>query len=598
MKKIYIAIAVLATAALTSCEMEKSFGEITPVAENGIAFSIGNPATRSAGTVADAAAQTGISIPVQAKGESFYLEETIENLNPTLSTKGTPAYTVNVGTIYTTLGVYAASVGEAAFDRMDETMTDNKDSSLGQGWRYQHVYPGADPWPDETTPVDFYLNMPASPSGVTFTSRADKQTKFSYTSPATGAAQQDLLFGQTSISKTEHNDYLPFGAPVMMYHALTGVKFRNGHENNNPTKTIITKVEFTGLKSTGTCTVSPEATDIVVWDGLDDATSFTQTFTNQAWSAASGVDGTVSFNKETESPDDIHFGDSWYAVGTDTNNPTNTHNLNDTEGSLTFWFIPQAIDENVTLKVTFRVKTEDTPDGTEITQTINFGEQLAAKNVEWKAGELRTYTLKPRDVDVKIVDQMQGLTKSNLHVTNTGNVDEYVRILVIGNWYGWETQADKDAGKEPDIMVGYTTSGEESPRQDVMVDPWFREDPVYGQYFDDTFPMGRPAAGRTDWVRGTGSYFYYTEKIGPGSEVGTTDSGTNPLFKSYTLPADKIPTIYIPVTWSNVRVPAVGVHLKMEIVIQAIGTTKPDGTEYADCWEAWTAAIGKTITIK
>ena len=178
--------------------------------------------------------------------------------------------------------------------------------------------------------------------------------------------------------------------------------------------------------------------------------------------------------------------------------------------------------------------------------------------------------------------------------------------MVIGNWYGWETQADKDAGKEPDIMVGYKYSGAEGETiaagdtVNTMVDPWFREDEVYGQYFDDSFKGGLPKAGRTDWVRGTGSYFYFTKKIGPGEGVydGDTDSATAPLFVSYELPADKIPTIYIPVTTSNVRVPAVGVHLKMEIVVQAIGTTKPDGTEYADCWAAWTAATGKPIAIK
>jgi len=70
------------------------------------------------------------------------------------------------------------------------------------------------------------------------------------------------------------------------------------------------------------------------------------------------------------------------------------------------------------------------------------------------------------------------------------------------------------------------------------------------------------------------------------------------LFKSYELPADKIPTIYIPVSTSNVRVQAVGVHLKMEVVVQAIGTTKPDGTEYESCWAAWSAAVGKEIKEK
>ena len=278
-------------------------------------------------------------------------------------------------------------------------------------------------------------------------------------------------------------------------------------------------------------------------------------------------------------------------------------NLNDADGSLTFWFIPQEIDENVTMEVTFRVKTEDTQEGQEITHEIAFGEKLnegRTENVFWKPGQLRTYTLKPYDVAVRIFDNMVGLKKSNLHVTNTGNVDEYVRMMVIGNWYGWETEEDYlsfQATKkpEPDIMVGYTTAS----GTNVMVEPWFREDEVYGQYFDDSFKGGRPAAGRTDWVRGTGSYFYFTKKIGPGEVVEeTTESATQPLFKSYELPANKIPKIYIPVATSNKRVPAWGVHLKMEIVVQAIGTTAPDGTEYADCWAAWSAATGEEIAVK
>ena len=591
MKKIYIAMAVFAAAALVSCEREQSFNEFPPVGDNEIVFTINSGvSTKSVEEVVEI--ERGVSIPLGSdnEGNFFSLDETIVDLNfGSPVTKGTPAYTENVGTLYTTMGVYAdGNFGEASYTKMDDSMYDNPNG--GQGWRYNHVYSlSADSlWPDEDTPVDFYFNMPADPTSVEIKSRADKEITFDYESPLTGADQEDILFGQTSISKSDHDGYLPKGAPVMMYHALTGVKFASGHANDNPTKTIITQVKIKGLKSTGSCTFSDNSFE---WEGLDNSTSFTQTFENTAWSANSGVDNTVTYT----SGENNKFGDSWYSAG-------NTFNLNDDDGSLTFWFIPQEIDENVTLEVTFRVKTKDTPNGTEITHTIKFGEQLnkdRENNVEWKAGQLRTYTLKPRDVDVKIVDSMVGLKKSDLHVTNTGNVDEFVRIMVIGNWYGWETQADKDNGKEPDIMVGYTTDG--SDGTNVMVDPWFREDEVYGQYFDDTFPMGRPAAGRTDWVRGTGSYFYYTQKIGAGV---TLDSATQSLFQSYELPANKIPVIYIPVTTSNVRVPAVGVHLKMEIVVQAIGTTDPDGNEYVDqgdrkAWMlAWSDAVGKEITIK
>ena len=575
-------MAVIAAAMLSSCEREKDFNELTPLGENSIAFTINNTGTRSMEAVSETSVQTGVSIEAgrASNGDAYFLEETIEELNPTLATRGTPAYTVNLGTLYKTMGVYAdGDFGDNAFVLTDEAMHANPNG--GDGWRYHHSYDGS-PWPDEKTPVDFYLNMPATPTGVNITDRSNKQTKFAYSSPLTGKAQQDILFAQTTLTKKQHDGYLPKGAPVMMYHALTGVKFRTGHLNDNPTKTIITKVVIKGLKSSGTAIFTGSDFN---WTVGNTTANFTQEFTNQAWSADPGVDGTVTYT----SGENNKFGDSWYAAAAD-------KNLNDEDGSLTFWFIPQEIDENVTMEVTFRVKTKDTQSGEEITHTINFGERMNEgrdENVVWKAGQLRTYTLKPYDVAVKIVDTMVGLKKSDLHVTNTGNVDEYVRIMVIGNWYGWETEEDMNSGKEPDIMVGYTTNG--SDGTNVMVTPWFREDEVYGQYFDDSFKGGRPADGRKDWVRGTGSYFYFTSKIGAGT---TLDSATQALFQYYELPEDKIPDIYIPIATSNVRVPAWGVHLKMEIVVQAIGTTDPEGNEYADCWAAWTAATGKEIKVK
>ena len=584
MKKIYMAMAVIAAAMLSSCEKEKDFNGLTPLGENDIAFVINNTGTRSMEAVSETSVQTGVSIEAgrTSAGDAYFLEETIEELNPTLDTRGTPAYTVNLGTLYKTMGVYAdGNFGDASFEVMD--MYENPKG--GDGWRYHHNYDGS-PWPtNKDAVVDFYLNMPASPTGVNITDRSNKQIEFAYSSPLTGADQQDILFAQTSISKNQHDGYLPKGAPVMMYHALTGVKFRTGHLNDNPTKTIITKVVIKGLKSSGTATFTGSDFN---WNVGNTTANFTQTFTNQAWSADPGVDGTVGTEGNIVWNDDLSS-TNWTSAAAD-------KNLNDEDGSLTFWFIPQEIDENVTMEVTFRVKTKDTQDGEEITHEIAFGEKLnegRSENLVWKPGQLRTYTLKPYDVAVKIVDTMEGLKKSDLHVTNTGNVDEYVRIMVIGNWYGWETEDDMNSGKEPDIMVGYTTNGADGTN--VMVEPWFREDPVYGQYFDDSFKGGHPAEGREDWVRGTGSYFYFTEKIGAGT---TLDSQTQALFQYYELPESKIPKIFIPVATSNVRVPAWGVHLKMEIVVQAIGTTAPDGTEYQTCWAAWSAATGKTIKEK
>ena len=627
MKKIYFVIAAFAAVTLSSCEKEKDFKDATPLGKDDIAFSLQSAATRAADTMAPT---TGMTIKLNSE---FCLEETIEDMDYAApATRGVPAYTFNVGEIYKTLDVYAdyeGFGGEATFERMDEEMYENK------GWRYWHNYGSASPWPAaKDQDVDFYFSMPASATGVSELDYDEQQITFTFDSPTNGAAQQDILFSHTAVSKEDHDGYLKKGGtPVTMYHALTGVKFRNGHDNDGTTKTIIKSVKFKNLKSHGICTVTPGATEgatskyKVSWEGLDNSATFTMDLNNPDFFvedengnyklvngkykkvgegetgnySINSDDGTVSYG--TEEGDVTTFnGTSWTAAAAD-------HNLNDADGSLTFWFIPQMIDESVELEITFLVKTPDTPNGTEVPHIIEFGKLVTQTETneetgestktftEWKAGQLRTYTLKPFDVDVEIFDEMDDLTKDDLHVTNTGNVDEYVRIMVIGNWYGWKSEADRTAGKEPSIMVGYqyvsaeaaATAGE---TDDPMVRPWFREDDVYGLGFDSTFPKGRPAAGRTDWVRGTGSYFYYTSKIGAGQQL----SGTHALFQHYELDPEYIPNIYIPVANQTTRQLAVGVHLVMEIVVQAIPTTV-NGVEVS--WDtAWSNAVGKEIKAK
>lgn len=603
MKKIYIAMAVLATAVLSSCEREKDFNGLTPVGENGIAFVLNGVSTRSAEM--QPVAVKGDVIPLgEADGESFFLSETIEELNPAPATKGAPAYTFNVGTLYKTMGVYAAgNFGDATFGRMDEGMYDSPVGEGEKGWRYNHNYP-TNPWPeDKDEDVDFYLRMPADISGISNLNYEDN-ISFSFVSPTTAELQQDILFGHTSISYNDHKGYLPKGAPVMMYHALTGIKFRVGNDNSGTTKTVITRVEFSNLYDKGKCVINP-ATGEVSWPAADlgmQLGSCSQDFANPTYNVSTkedpeeaaaenkaNSDGTVDYGSDSQ-----YAGTSFISKTTeeDRTKNINMQNLNNEDGSFTFWLIPQALTDDVELKVTFCVKTPDTPNGTSITHTIALGTR--SNNVVWKAGQLRTYTLEPRDVDVEIFDTMSGKSKTNLHVTNTGNVPEYIRMLVIGNWYGWESEKDQTDGKEPEILVGYKYRGDETADQieegdtiDTMAEPWFRETPEYGQYFDASFVNGKPT-GTNKWKRGN-TGFYYPEVIGPGE---TLDSQTEALFKSYIWPEGKaFPTIYIPDPNSNLRKPAVGVHLIMEVAVQAIGSKDANGNNYADCWAAWTAAI-------
>ena len=138
MKKIYIVLAVLATALFSSCEREPSFNDYT-VGENDVAFVFSDVDTKAAVNLP--APVRGISVPVgvDAQGEALFLEETIEELNPSPATKGAPAYTVNLGKVYKEIGIYANEGnfgGDASYYVMDEYI--NKDESLGKGWRYTH----------------------------------------------------------------------------------------------------------------------------------------------------------------------------------------------------------------------------------------------------------------------------------------------------------------------------------------------------------------------------------------------------------------------------------------------------------------------------
>lgn len=589
MKKIYFSMLAIVAMMLSSCEREKDFNVIT-VGENELSFVMQGTSTRSAAEGTSYAVK-GISIPVV---DGLYLEETVEELNPSPSTKGAPAYTATLPNLYPTMGVYGSTdkFGDAVFGSMDKTQYDEN------GWRYNHRY-DSDPWPDKTTSVDFYLRMPATADGFEYNA-----TTFKLTSPENGLDQKDLLFGQVSVNKETHDSKLPAGVPVEMRHALTGIKFRNGHLNENQTKTIITHVALVGLNTYGEGTVGENG--VVTWNKVNtpntEENPFFLVFGDTEYTPSAGAgnpDGTV------QTWDAGLNGTTWTAAAAD-------HNLNNAKGELTFWFIPQEVPDNLKLHIIFRVKTPDTPEGVDIPHTIDLGTLLNERyqeagntgNLKWEAGQLRTYTLKPFDVDVEIKDGMTATIKSNLHVANTGNVDEYVRMLIMGNWYGWKpgTTDAQMKSTEPSILVGYkykdaADAAAHQGQLNDMVDPWFREGQdtdgdgkpdrdIYGS-FDSTFPrakLGARDGKRNDWADASGG-FYYTMPIGPGEGVGTgATSATTDLFKSYTVA--NVPTIYLPV--GNTRQPAVGVHLVMEIVIQAIAVpTNPDGTPSKWWLEAW-----------
>lgn len=599
MKKIHIVMAVLATAALASCQQEKSF-EDKKIGEKDLVFSLqGSASTRSA---EDAIAiRKGVIIEAEKdeNGNGLIMEETIETLNDIYApaTKGTPAYTENVGKLYENLGVVIKNgnselLNTTGFYAMDDEM-------VGGGWRYQGEFDG---WPDAETSLDFYLWMPVANNGIqgtpTYGTKTVDENKvhtitFSYKTP-TGSdsdakAQQDLIFAARSLSKSDHNAALPNGASVLFKHALTGVKFAIA--NYDATNQItIKEVTLNNIKSQGTCTITP---DLDIENNHRDYPTPTESVTDPYTSAEavnwgtpttpasfkSGAFGTpVSYATSTTGEDGkkvlgkfengLEYPDSFAAAGA-------TDNLNDGNASQTFWFIPQEMTDDVTLTVKYTFGS-----ATEQTWTINIGEVLKKANgnrVYWQAGELRTYTIKLDDVNVMISDEVEikgeaanGYTesvKNAVTIKNTGNTDAFIRAALIGQWLD----------EEGNPVFGFTdfTAGKVK-----VVESWYQDQFVktkagtHGTFVGLAGYKGGSNPLNKWYYDASDGYYYYTDPVKAGAVV------PSPLFTSYTVGTAPIVDV------AGAEKP---VYFVLEIATQAISAKKIDGTYYS-YEEAWARA--------
>ena len=99
-------------------------------------------------------------------------------------------------------------------------------------------------------------------------------------------------------------------------------------------------------------------------------------------------------------------------------------------------------------------------------------------------------TFNPSSVDVEIEEEFDGTEKTNINVTNTGDIDVYVRVKLV------TYRVMESDGK--DERIGGTAT---SP----------------------AFTLG------TDWVQGSDGFYYYTKLVAPGQ------SPSAPLADSITL---------------------------------------------------------------
>lgn len=560
MKKSYIALAVLAMAALASCQENEFSNEVNPLEKGEVLIRLTNGRqTKSADVTAIVKGAT-IALGADENGTEFVLEETITNLdNLSLApeTKGTPGYTENFADLYK--GFNAAVYKDGSVYEADGAFEEYNKAEL----IYKRKYPN-DIWDGQGNPnLYFFLRTPASYIDANITtalsySTTDGSISFSYTSPTTADAQQDMLFTSRPLNTASDFNNLftkdDKGLPVLFHHALTGVKFAIG--NADADNVVITKVEFTGLKTSGSCVITPIQEDSKYEDNPTNYSSATAV----VWTPG---DATASISQEYNSVTDYEsqgegvskFAENYYQGG----HMNNLSKDNDATAAQTFWLIPQTLNDNVKLTVTYTVNGE-----AQEPWEIDFGSALKKNGsfINWQPGELRTYTLKVDAVKVHIEDEIVTQSGSNIKqgvaITNTGNTKAFIRATIIGNW----------CAENGEAVFGYTDFID-NPGEYVEIPSWTVDNPGTGASFD-----GLPGTG---WVRATDGFFYYTTAVDPGAATGSA------LFTSYT-PATEHPDYQIAGKY-------VDSHFVMEIATQAVNANNPDGTTMS--WqEAWTKALG------
>ena len=561
-KELYLA-ALAAVGALMVCSCEEGKEVENPsVDRNAVSFVLEGVDTRSES--APFVETFDYNFGTVEGGYNITLTETVMDLDEigrqAPETKGTPVYTENLQTVFgkSFNGVLYGASGQVVGDGAYEAQS----TSTNTSWR--RVF-GFNPF-DQADPLAFFLRMPATQNGVSNLAYnfSAGTISFDYTSPAAAANQQDIIFAMRKMDEATYTaeNKTKGGADILFRHALTGVKFALAtYDESKGIVTTVKSVTVKGLKDTGKAVFKPDNTEETNVDNINkysSATSFT--WSNLSTTNANGFTQTYEDLVNYTSGDAVGAPASFYAAG-------QNRNLNNADASLTFWFVPQAITNDLTVTVKFTI-TDGTTVSDDITLTLDLGKRIAAQtsdtNASWKAGQLRTFTLKPEIVDVDIKDRVSEFIKDNVQIRNTGNADAYIRAAIVANWYGLN-----DSG-EDGIAVGYNSSA-----HTAFVNPWQRTSTT-GDNFGGVF-TGLPGSG---WVLKSDGFFYYTAKVAPGEVI------PSPLFTQYSLDtsAHPAPRIwYLSTTngyqeFSNVR-------LVMEIPVQAI-----DAANYASYTAAWAAA--------
>lgn len=500
---------------LVACEKENGTkgGDPIAIGANTITFTIGGDQSATKAAVADP-----IDISEESGIDGLCLAEEVVSLDdlyaPAVETKSTPVFTENLAKVF---GEFSAEAYSGSNLYLAAQTYKPVEGSTTNEWSY--TYPDDVEWPEGN--LRFFFKAPVAADGassITYHPVADEtyaagSISFAYASPASASAQKDILFTSKVMSEGSTDNR------VLFYHALAGVKFKIGDVSSDEGNIVITSidaVELSGVYSKGNCVITPayegktfdesnasgsvaRSASVAKWSGWNTAATFSQAFTGNdakgrdltSTMTGKGIDYPTSFNASANQG----------------------KNVNAEDASLTFYFIPQAMTNDVKLKITYTYTSEGIVTN-QATATIDFGKKLLASdsNYAWKAGELRTYTIKINNmVDVAIDDVVNDTDhkKSGLVITNTGTATAYMRVAVVANWI-------------------YNGSADGVP---AAITPCKGFDTWMASHYNTSL-----------WKKGSDNYYYYLNPVPAGHTILTA----NTLFDVLDLSS-----LYAPVTYNE-----------------------------------------------
>ena len=539
MKKLFYGLSLLtAVCLLSACEDVIGGGSGTDFDENTVAFTIGgnSSVTRGAAMQTVVAPHNVFDLPGEADEEpDFCLVETVTDMDEEAydavgTTRGTPVYTENFASLYGTdlYGTaYKTQTGTAQLtdvwgSYLENGGTVNFKPVEGTSNTYAYDYSRGQKvnlaWPEDNKLLYFLQAPYATTSELNPEFYADGHIEFDYTDPTTpvsgvitngAAAQKDFLF----TSKVMEKDTKDTKNHVLLYHALTGVKFKFGNVDQE-VKTEITKVTIKGIKANGHCTIKPSYGESNTSAGENPSNvtgaSGTKSSSCSTWGKhSSSTDLVVDYSQTFSGLVDYtngdggnsNYGDSFY------DGTSNLNNFGKADGSEILMMIPQVVTD-VVLTVDFTINGKP------------FQRSVKLKG-EWKAGELHTYTLTVNKVDVSVDDNMNEAKtmKSGVVTANTGNVTAYLRAAYSVAWF---------YGHGDDAIAVAAWGG-------------------HGK-----FTTGDNDGLSAKWIKGEDGFYYYPYPVMPGRPT------QHALFTTFTAPK------------TTEEAPFPGGYLDMMILLQGV----------------------------